>query len=194
MSDIFELITDGDLDLDELKNLLQSNPSIANTMDEQGLTPLIFAIECIEDPEIMTAIIKLLLEHGADPNQEDKETGSTPLIAAIENNNIEIIKLLLEHGANLENQDEKMFTPLNCAVEEGNMEIIKLLLEKGADPNEIIRQQGFTPIAVAASQYATKPKAMDFLLEKLTDEQLREALSNAITNDINPNIKVKLVL
>ena len=35
---------------------------------------------------------------------------------------------------------------------------------------------------------------MDFLLEKLTDEQLREVLSNAITNDINPNIKVKLVL
>ena len=225
MSDIFELITDGDLD--ELKNLLQSNPSIANTKNRQGLIPLIFAIDFIEDPEIMTAIIKLLLEHGADPNQEDKETVSTPLIAAIENNNIEIIKLLLEHGANLENQDEKMFTPLNYAVEEGNMEIIKLLLEKGADPNEpdeqgctslffaikndnpeiiklllehgadlnkIILQQGFTTIAVAASQYATKPKAMDFLLEKLTDEQLREVLSNAITNDINPNIEVKLVL
>jgi len=44
-------------------------------------------------------VVKLLLEHGADPNVQDDE-GETPLHhAAAWRDNVDIVRLLLEHGA-----------------------------------------------------------------------------------------------
>jgi hypothetical protein len=48
------------------------------------------------------AIVRLLLEKGADINVDDpRKPGRTPLSLAIESKNIKIVELLLEHGANI---------------------------------------------------------------------------------------------
>jgi len=41
--------------------------------------------------------VRLLLEHGADPNIQN-EYGDTPLHKAAYNGHVDVVKLLLEHG------------------------------------------------------------------------------------------------
>lgn len=77
------------------------------------------------------AIVKLLLENGADPNSH--RDGRTLLYMAADDE--AIAKLLLENGAdpNFHHADRK--TILCKAVGKGNEAVVKLLLENGADVN-----------------------------------------------------------
>lgn len=89
--------------------------------------------------------IKILLDAGADPNHQSKET-NTPLSTAAERGNIEIIKMLLEKNAcvNPINYSGKNFkTPLMNAITswKHSLESTKLLLENGANINEILENQ-----------------------------------------------------
>lgn len=78
-----------------------------------------------------TEIIKLLLEHGADPNARNSQA----LLTASVNEDIEVIKLLLEYGAN---PNAKNSQALKTAISFGNTEIVELLLEYGAqDPKAL---------------------------------------------------------
>ena len=58
------------------------------------------------------AVVKLLLEKGADMESKDKD-GRTSLSWAAQNGNEAVVKLLLEKGADLESKDNKYSrTPL----------------------------------------------------------------------------------
>jgi ankyrin repeat protein len=63
------------------------------------------------------------------------QSGTTCLILACQENQLEITKILLKHGArvNIGNRFSK-FTPLMAAARNSNFEAIKLLLKAGADP------------------------------------------------------------
>ena len=80
-------------------------------------------------------IVKLLLEHGADPNSEH----GWPLQIAAASGHEDVVKLLLEHGADInDNKTNSEFlegTALQAAVEAGKTEIVALLLDSGADVN-----------------------------------------------------------
>lgn len=43
-------------------------------------------------------VVEYLLEKGADVNSESKRKRASPLLEAMESDNIEIIKLLVDHG------------------------------------------------------------------------------------------------
>jgi ankyrin repeat protein len=47
------------------------------------------------------AIVKMLLDHKANPNTKDGFFGYTPLLLASENGHTPIVKMLLEHGADV---------------------------------------------------------------------------------------------
>lgn len=59
----------------------------------------------------------------------------TPLLKAVEKNNVAIVQLLLRHGADVETRDKKGRTPLMTAAWKNNWHILDLLLKNGADVN-----------------------------------------------------------
>jgi hypothetical protein len=49
--------------------------------------------------------IELLLDHGADINVIDEDSGITPIILASQENCVDLVKLYLKHGAKLDIKD-----------------------------------------------------------------------------------------
>ena len=92
-------------------------------------TPLYIACE-----KKNTYIVKLLLEHGANPNL-DKYKICTPLLLACSknNDNEDVIKLLLEYGADPNKVIFKNLSPLVCVAKDNKYKLVKLLLEYGAE-------------------------------------------------------------
>ncbi|KAH9988398.1 ankyrin repeat-containing domain protein [Russula vinacea] len=82
-------------------------------------------------------LARLLLDHGADPNERGLY-GLTPLLRASKVGDIEMARLLVEHGASVELQDGAGKTPLDYASEKQHVEVIKLLLEHGANRESVV--------------------------------------------------------
>ena len=80
-------------------------------------------------------ICRLLLDHNADVNIQDKD-GSTPLHLSARRNRdcSKIIDLLVKYGVqNLNIHDAEGLTPLQLAVRHGNSQAVKKLVDLGAD-------------------------------------------------------------
>ena len=98
-----------------------------NARNVTGITPLIYAAQG------QPRAVRLLLDHGADPNAQAKRDAvfslTTPLHRALQSGSIEVARLLLEHGASVEVKNVKGKTPLDVASGERREEIIKFLSE-----------------------------------------------------------------
>lgn len=97
------------------------------------------------------AVVKLLLERGADPNIQlsfkpanargaNTTRGATPLIRAATNGDLEVVKLLLQHGADATLAMADRQTPIHAvlsgrATEPQAVELIAVLRQAGADVN-----------------------------------------------------------
>lgn len=116
------------------------------------------------------AAIKLLLQHGADPN----DTNRIPALShAIKHNNREAVALLLDAGADPERHEmQPLVTALNVAVNaKRSAEIIELLLEHGADPNGSLHKPVPTPL-VAATNRSDSAIVTRLLLEAGADPNI----------------------
>jgi ankyrin repeat protein len=122
---VFAILGD---DLKKVKEGIKQGINI-NDKGEEAWTPLIWAVH--EQRENTTAIIKLLLENGANPNygEEDQDEGETALCHAAQSDNIEAIKLLIAYKADINKPDHYGWTPLRHA---NNEETKKILIEYGA--------------------------------------------------------------
>ena len=121
------------------------SPLPANANAKGGLTALMVATR-----EGSLDIMKMLLDGGADINQQ-AGNGSTALLVAVQNGNAATAKLLLERGADVNIANGKGWTPLFLAVkartrERGTvpspvidpvamMDVIKTIVDKGANVN-----------------------------------------------------------
>ena len=97
------------------------------------------------------AVVKLLLENGAQLEKAEDAWGRTPLLWAAANGHEAVMKLLLEKGAQLETRSDAGRTPLMGAAENGHEATVKLLLEKGAQL-EAKSRYGRTPLSWAAGE------------------------------------------
>ncbi|KAF5975521.1 ankyrin protein 3 [Fusarium bulbicola] len=94
--------------------------------DSQGNTPLSPAAKYGQ-----VAVVKSLLEYGAQPDQRNL-FGETPLHFAAQHGDVAIIELFLEVGAWQDAGDLNGCTPLSYALENGNLAPIELFLKRGA--------------------------------------------------------------
>lgn len=81
-------------------------------------------------------IVKVLIDHGLDPNRALNRFGETPLIRAVTEKNKPIVELLLKSGADVNMADESGYTPLMSASAVGDISMIELLIHAKADPGK----------------------------------------------------------
>jgi len=107
--------------------------------------------EITQDRAMQQAVVRLLLQHDADPNARDHQ-GVTPLQTALMQYGRPldgtIVRLLLEHGSSVSGSGTAE-APLFTAAREGDISLAKALLERGAKINER-NHEGATPLWTAA--------------------------------------------
>jgi ankyrin repeat protein len=126
-TDILELATSGSLQ--DIQAAIKQGADV-NAMDAGGETPIMYAVEYNQSPEIVTELLKA----GADVNAHDI-VGVTPLMyAAAYNHHCEVIKILLAAGADAYAHDDAFLTPLMYALDNNQTaEIITVLQEATKD-------------------------------------------------------------
>jgi hypothetical protein len=79
-------------------------------------------------------VARLLLDHGADVNATDPESGCTPLIGAALEGHADVVELLLDRGASIDAVTCRGDTALCWAEARGHREVAALLRSRGARP------------------------------------------------------------
>ncbi|KAK3137126.1 hypothetical protein QOZ80_5BG0448240 [Eleusine coracana subsp. coracana] len=117
----------------------------------EGVTLLHAAVEKVEiaSHRGYAGILKMLLEHNADPNKHF--TQLTPLDMALNASSVPCVKLLLQAGADV--SVTRFLHPLARAAKRGLTEAVKSLVEAGANAN-VPDKYGRLPIELAA-EYGT---------------------------------------
>jgi ankyrin repeat protein len=127
----------------EVASLLITKGAQVNNVDEGGFRPLLIAAG---NGDRSTALIKLLLDHGAHINVKSGDTFEivkngpvllgqlTPLQMASGQGNYETVEALIKAGADVNAKDVRNATPLVFAVatDHANPKVVQLLLAKGA--------------------------------------------------------------
>ena len=119
-----------------------------------GTTPLMRAARAGD-----AAVIRLLLETGADPKLTTKD-GNTALMFAAgvgyrdkntrgsERDALEAVKIFVDAGLDLHQVNTRGETALHGAADRGADTIVQFLVDHGAELN-VKTKQGFTPLDVA---------------------------------------------
>ncbi len=95
-----------------------------------------------------TEAVRFLIENSYDINTPFN--GSTPLIGAVDQGNVDTIKLLLSHGADINHVPERDLPALSLASKKGDLEIVKLLISNKADINIKAYRTDETPILISS--------------------------------------------
>ena len=123
-------------DVDRLQGLLSENPDLAGArFGARGGTRT--ALHVVTDwPGYFPngpAIVRLLIEAGADPNTANTPAPpETPLHWAASSDDVDVAAALIDGGADLEIPGGSIGTPLDNAVGYGCWSVARLLVERGA--------------------------------------------------------------
>ncbi len=138
-------------DLPALESLLSSDPSLLESLDERGFTPLWTAAL-----RGQTTAVSLLLDRGADINRVHQVYGglfSAVLMRECQSRQDPVMsRLLLQRDLKVDlNAPNRMgLTPLRGAIAFGSLPAARWLLEVGVDANDVSTRDGRSPLVDAA--------------------------------------------
>jgi hypothetical protein len=139
------ILTVGNQHYNSCKALLELGANPNKHDNYNGASAIINAADIENYKDDNTKFIKLLLAHGANPNDEEigkrregNTTRKTPLLIACSDVNqfvspIEKVKTLVEAGANINYKNEFNDFPLVEALMHKHYDVVLYLLQKGAD-------------------------------------------------------------
>ncbi|MFC1573041.1 ankyrin repeat domain-containing protein [Candidatus Eisenbacteria bacterium] len=128
-----------DGDLEQVRTLVETDPSAIYSADDRDCRPLHFAADtgAVE-------VARFLLDQGARLEDVDVD-GDTPLHWAAYQGRCAIIELLLSRGAKINAQNHHEETPLLYAAKRLRYDAVELLVRNGADL-EVAHDYGRTPL------------------------------------------------
>ncbi len=154
-NDIFDAVKKGRRK--EVESSLKRDPGLVNALDENGNTPLHFAVYYGKKD-----IVELLITNNAEINKHNNG-GAAPLHMAVMTRKKGVIKLLLRLGADIEVKNAYGRTPLLMVARDiGDKSLARLLLESGSDVNSADNYNE-TPIVLAA--WRGNKELVDLFLE-----------------------------
>jgi ankyrin repeat protein/catechol 2,3-dioxygenase-like lactoylglutathione lyase family enzyme len=113
-------------DIDRLLELLKDEAGLVRERDSEGRAGLHLAVR-------HASALRVLLEHGADPDVRDTGDNATALHVAAANGCVDSVRLLLEAGADVQGSgDLHKGDVIGWAARPGNELVVQLLLGRGA--------------------------------------------------------------
>jgi ankyrin repeat protein len=109
----------------EAVNVLLRYGANPNTIDKEGMTPLLISTDL--------QITETLLKHGAYVDARDPETGATSFLLAYLRGDTSLWRLLVHYKANVNVADKNGQHALNTAIDKGDFESAAFLLDHGAN-------------------------------------------------------------
>lgn len=130
---------------DRLRELVDAEPALVNTISRDGSYPLALA-SFFGHKEA----VELLLAKGADVHawgepQVPYIPKNQALHAALAGRRWDVARVLIDHGANVNNADSATWTPLHHAAHGGDAAICRYLIDRGAHVNAR-GEQDMTPL------------------------------------------------
>ena len=113
--------------------LLLDNGAETDVVDEGGESPMRQAIR-----KSHTTTVRLLLDHGANPDSEQNDGYDTYLCDAAWHDSIDIVESLLVAGADPDRVGEDANTALDIAIYNGNLAMVRMLLKSSGHTNEVM--------------------------------------------------------
>ncbi|KAK4238268.1 hypothetical protein C8A03DRAFT_33722 [Achaetomium macrosporum] len=89
-----------------------------------------------EDGLISPAVIRSLVQHGADISYATPISRTTPLMLAVKSGRLDIVRLLIDSGARVSTKDALGHSALFYASRAGNTDLVRLLLESKLAVND----------------------------------------------------------
>ncbi|KAK9781830.1 putative Palmitoyltransferase [Seiridium cardinale] len=172
-----------------MEKLFEKGEYDATYKDREGITPLHWA--AINN---QFAMVKFLIDKGADLNRKGGDSVATPLQWAAQRSNYYSVNLLLQHGADPLITDAQGYNTLHISTFNGNVLLLTLLLHQGI-PVDVVDSYGHTALMWAA--YKGFPLCVDLFLRwgasvHTTDEQGFTALHWALVKGSTPCV-LKLI-
>src|SRR5688572_12387269 len=116
-------------DVQTLRDLLASEPSLVRERTAEGSTGLHLAVQHVD-------AVRLLLEHGADPNARDARDNAYPLHFAGGAGGVEVVRALLDAGGDVHGAGDvhqlEVIGWATCFGATIPKDVLALLLERGA--------------------------------------------------------------
>ena len=149
MKQMVKLLLEYGADPNKYRIVTDKNGSISSD-SPLGFALVLCTLTTTDKVKYLVNIVKLLLEHGANPNKDSQKQAS-PLRRAIASKNTEIVKLLLEHGAdpNLMEDDyygNKKSMLTYAIIDAKSKDIVNLLIKHGATWKNTITYKGITKV------------------------------------------------